>query len=72
MSSNEGLIISTKEKPCKFILKKRVGDFDEGELKGALMTTASGAPMVEFENGNAVVFPWEWLVGKAFEALEEE
>ena len=72
MSNNDGLIISTQEKPCKFVLKKRVGDFDDGTLKGTLMMTANGAPMIEFENGNTVAFPWEWLINEAFEALENK
>ena len=72
ISRNEELIISTQESPRKFVLRKRVGDFDDGTLKGTLMTTASGAPIIEFENGNTVAFPWEWLINEAFEALEEE
>ena len=70
MANNEGLIISTHESPRRFVLRKRVGDFDDGTLKGTLMTTASGAPIIEFENGNTVAFPWEWLINEAFEALE--
>ena len=70
MANNEGLIISTHESPRRFVLRKRVGDFNDGTLKGTLMMTANGAPMIEFENGNIVAFPWEWLINVAFEVLE--
>lgn len=55
------------------IMREFVGDVEENEYGvESLSRTFNSAPIVEFEDGSKVIFPWNWLINQAVEFKEKE
>lgn len=72
MSKDKDILV-IKKGSNKLIMREHVGTFgdDESGIKGTLLNQLNRAPIIEFENGDMVVFGWAYLINKALDILNE-